>query len=51
MTSSSILLIRFIIHFPGAEKQAEIVEESIKHAREAIALDVRDGNSWCEFLL
>ncbi|XP_071926737.1 uncharacterized protein [Coffea arabica] len=30
----------------GAEKQAEIVEESIKHAREAIALDVRDGNSW-----
>ncbi|XP_027095306.1 uncharacterized protein [Coffea arabica] len=30
----------------GTEKQAEIVEESIKHAREAIALDVRDGNSW-----
>ncbi|CDP00721.1 unnamed protein product [Coffea canephora] len=32
--------------YVGAEKQAEIVEESIKHAREAIALDVRDGNSW-----
>lgn len=30
----------------GTEKQAEIVEESIKHAKEAIALDVRDGNSW-----
>ncbi|KAL3501820.1 hypothetical protein ACH5RR_036269 [Cinchona calisaya] len=30
----------------GAEKQAERVEESIKHAKEAITLDVRDGNSW-----
>ncbi|KAI5677270.1 hypothetical protein M9H77_08220 [Catharanthus roseus] len=30
----------------GAENQAEIVEESIKHAKEAIALDVKDGNSW-----
>lgn len=34
--------------FPGANNQAEIVEESIKHAKEAIALDVKDGNSWCE---
>lgn len=30
----------------GSENQAEIVEESIKHAKEAIALDVTDGNSW-----
>lgn len=26
----------------------EIVEESIQHAKEAIALDVKDGNSWCK---
>ncbi|XP_030529276.1 tetratricopeptide repeat protein 5-like [Rhodamnia argentea] len=30
----------------GSDNQAEIVEESIKHAKEAIALDVKDGNSW-----
>ncbi|XP_074330791.1 uncharacterized protein LOC141668018 [Apium graveolens] len=30
----------------GAENQEEIVKESIKHAKEAIALDVKDGNSW-----
>ncbi|OWM86258.1 hypothetical protein CDL15_Pgr011082 [Punica granatum] len=30
----------------GSENQAEMVEESIKHAKEAIALDVKDGNSW-----
>lgn len=30
----------------GSDNQAEIVEESIKHAKEAIALDVTDGNSW-----
>lgn len=30
----------------GAENKAEIVEESIKHAKEAVALDVKDGNSW-----
>ncbi|XP_028079882.1 tetratricopeptide repeat protein 5-like isoform X4 [Camellia sinensis] len=30
----------------GADNQAEIVEESIKHAKEAIMLDVKDGNSW-----
>ncbi|KAL7171053.1 hypothetical protein ACSBR2_035837 [Camellia fascicularis] len=29
-----------------ADNQAEIVEESIKHAKEAIMLDVKDGNSW-----
>lgn len=30
----------------GSENQAETLEESIKHAKEAIALDVTDGNSW-----
>ncbi|CAL5421700.1 hypothetical protein CsSME_00037448 [Camellia sinensis var. sinensis] len=30
----------------SADNQAEIVEESIKHAKEAIMLDVKDGNSW-----
>ncbi|KAK4841342.1 hypothetical protein QYF36_002985 [Acer negundo] len=30
----------------GVENQAEIVEESIQHAKEAITLDVKDGNSW-----
>ncbi|KAK2977744.1 hypothetical protein RJ640_022607, partial [Escallonia rubra] len=30
----------------GADNQADIVEESVKHAKEAIALDVKDGNSW-----
>ncbi|KAK9276738.1 hypothetical protein L1049_006274 [Liquidambar formosana] len=30
----------------GTENEAEIVEESIQHAREAITLDVKDGNSW-----
>nr|KAJ0208583.1 hypothetical protein LSAT_V11C400195290 [Lactuca sativa] len=32
----------------GADNQEEIVVESIKHAKEAIALDVKDGNSWCK---
>lgn len=30
----------------GTESQAQLVEESIHHAKEAIALDVKDGNSW-----
>lgn len=30
------------------DNQEEIVAESIKHAKEAIALDVKDGNSWCK---
>ncbi|KAM7272114.1 hypothetical protein ACFE04_031328 [Oxalis oulophora] len=30
----------------GAENQAELIEESIHHAKEAITLDVKDGNSW-----
>jgi len=34
----------------GADNQAELVDESIQHAKEAIALDVKDGNSWCKTL-
>ncbi|KAF5195315.1 Tetratricopeptide repeat protein [Thalictrum thalictroides] len=30
----------------GTENQVQIVEDSIRHAKEAIALDVKDGNSW-----
>ncbi|EES03034.1 hypothetical protein BDA96_03G186900 [Sorghum bicolor] len=30
----------------GSADQALLVEESIKHAKEAIMLDIRDGNSW-----
>ncbi|XP_054791104.1 uncharacterized protein LOC129322780 isoform X3 [Prosopis cineraria] len=30
----------------GAENQAELVEESIQHAKEAITVDVKDGYSW-----
>ncbi|XP_017971863.1 PREDICTED: tetratricopeptide repeat protein 5 isoform X1 [Theobroma cacao] len=30
----------------GAENQSQMVEESIQHAKEAISLDVKDGNSW-----
>ncbi|KAJ0037537.1 hypothetical protein Pint_22203 [Pistacia integerrima] len=30
----------------SSENQIEIVEESIQHAKEAITLDVKDGNSW-----
>ncbi|KAK8467382.1 hypothetical protein PHAVU_007G035400 [Phaseolus vulgaris] len=30
----------------GVENQAELVEESIQHAKEAITLDVKDGSSW-----
>lgn len=32
----------------GTENQAELIEESIQHAKEAITLDVKDGNSWCK---
>lgn len=32
----------------GADNQAELVDESIQHAKEAIALDVKDGDSWCK---
>ncbi|CAL9150161.1 unnamed protein product [Musa hybrid cultivar] len=30
----------------GAENKAASIEESIKHAREAVMLDIKDGNSW-----
>ncbi|KAL5220889.1 hypothetical protein ABZP36_025602 [Zizania latifolia] len=30
----------------GTEDQALLVEESIKHAKEAVMLDIGDGNSW-----
>ncbi|KAJ4974357.1 hypothetical protein NE237_007531 [Protea cynaroides] len=30
----------------GTDDPAQIVEESIRHAKEAITLDVKDGNSW-----
>jgi len=45
------LTLRFIIVLSmnsGVENQAELVEESIQHAKEAITLDVKDGNSWCK---
>ncbi|KAL3654459.1 hypothetical protein CASFOL_004140 [Castilleja foliolosa] len=29
-----------------SENQEKIVDDSIKHAKEAVALDVKDGNSW-----
>ncbi|CAL5078106.1 unnamed protein product [Urochloa decumbens] len=30
----------------GSEDQTVLVEESIKHAKEAVMLDIKDGNSW-----
>lgn len=39
---------KLFLRFLGVENQAEIVEESIQHAKEAITLDVKDGNSWCK---
>lgn len=42
------LLIISNIHIPGSEDQVKIVDDSIKRAKEAIALDVKDGNSWCK---
>ncbi|KAF6137349.1 hypothetical protein GIB67_036386 [Kingdonia uniflora] len=32
----------------GSDNAAQIVEESINHAKEAISLDIKDGNSWCK---
>ncbi|CAN6688848.1 unnamed protein product [Malus baccata var. baccata] len=31
----------------GTVNEAELVDKSIQHAKEAITLDVKDGNSWC----
>ncbi|CAI9279796.1 unnamed protein product [Lactuca saligna] len=44
MQVDSLAIISLIV---GANNQEEIVVESIEHAKEAIALDVKDGNSWC----
>ncbi|TXG57258.1 hypothetical protein EZV62_018571 [Acer yangbiense] len=41
-----IVLLDLLVLCKGVENQAEIVEESIQHAKEAITLDVKDGNSW-----
>ncbi|KAM1722087.1 hypothetical protein ACFX11_020857 [Malus domestica] len=30
----------------GTDNEAELVDESIQHAKEAVTLDVKDGNSW-----
>lgn len=41
----------FCIFCVGMEDQAQLVEESIKHAKEAVTLDIKDGNSWCKILV
>jgi len=35
----------------GTENKPQLVEDSICHAKEAVMLDVKDGNSWCKFFL
>lgn len=32
------------------DNQAHLVDESIQHAKEAVMLDIKDGNSWCKLL-
>ncbi|KAJ4806533.1 Tetratricopeptide repeat protein 5 [Rhynchospora pubera] len=34
------------VNIIGQEDQATLVDESIKHAKEAAMLDIKDGNSW-----
>jgi hypothetical protein len=34
--------------FSGSEDQEMLLTESIKHAKEAVMLDITDGNSWCK---
>lgn len=46
--ADSTLLFWFYVYFADAENPEEVVDESIKHAREAITLDVKDGYSWCK---
>jgi hypothetical protein len=42
-------LISFHVHFfSGSEDQEMLLTESIKHAKEAVMLDITDGNSWCK---
>lgn len=35
------------INDTGSTDEAEIVEESILHAKQAVSLDIKDGQSWC----
>ncbi|KAG7032049.1 Tetratricopeptide repeat protein 5, partial [Cucurbita argyrosperma subsp. argyrosperma] len=37
---------RIFLLVKGTENEAKLVEESIQHAKEAVTLDVKDGNSW-----
>lgn len=46
--SSSHLFIQNFVPSIGTENEAKLVEESIQHAKEAVTLDVKDGNSWCK---
>lgn len=49
--SQLVALIYFMFAFSGSGDQALLVEESIKHAKEAVMLDIKDGNSWCKSLI
>lgn len=46
---SQLLVSLFMFSFSGSEDQELLVEESINHAKEAVVLDIKDGNSWCKF--
>jgi len=35
------------INDTGSADEAVIVEESILHAKQAVSLDIKDGQSWC----
>jgi hypothetical protein len=35
----------------GSPDEAETVEESIRHAKQAVTLDIKDGQSWCNLLI
>jgi hypothetical protein len=37
-----------VFAFSGSEDQKLLVEESINHAKEAVMLDIKDGNCWCK---
>ncbi|KAF9594054.1 hypothetical protein IFM89_027028 [Coptis chinensis] len=43
--SIDALIVNYDDH-DGTDNQVQMVEDSIRHAKEAIALDVKDGNSW-----
>lgn len=40
-------MLTIFIVITDSENKSELVDESIRHAKEAITLDVADGNSWC----